>query len=79
MTKPLQPEGRLQSLGEEIANSLSFGIRLTAVTHRRDSAACRIRNSTAKRIQAPFKCMRAKAYFGNCFSSFFIRSTRGEN
>ena len=31
MTKPLLPEGRLQSLGEEIANSLSSGIGLMAV------------------------------------------------
>jgi hemolysin III len=31
MTKPLPPEGRLQSLGEEIANSLSSGIGLMAV------------------------------------------------
>ena len=31
MTKPLLPEGRLQSLGEEIANSLSSGIELMAV------------------------------------------------
>ena len=31
MTKPLLPEGRLQSLGEEIANSLSSGIGLIAV------------------------------------------------
>ena len=31
MTKLLPPEGRLQSLGEEIANSLSSGIGLMAV------------------------------------------------
>ena len=31
MTKPLPPEGRLQSSGEEIANSLSSGIGLMAV------------------------------------------------
>jgi hypothetical protein len=31
MTKPLPPEVRLQSLGEEIANSLSSGIGLMAV------------------------------------------------
>ena len=31
MSKPLRPEARLQSLGEEIANSLSSGIGLLAV------------------------------------------------
>jgi hypothetical protein len=31
MTKPLPPEARLQSLGEEIANSLSSGIGLMTV------------------------------------------------
>jgi len=31
MTKPLPPEGRLQSFGEEIANSVSSGIGLMAV------------------------------------------------
>jgi predicted membrane channel-forming protein YqfA (hemolysin III family) len=31
VTKPLPPAGRLQSLGEEIANSLSSGIGLMAV------------------------------------------------
>jgi hypothetical protein len=30
VTKPLLPEGRLQSLAEEIANSLGSGIGLTA-------------------------------------------------
>ena len=31
MTRPLLPEGRLQSLGEEIANSLSSAIGLMAI------------------------------------------------